>query len=430
MANEKILNTRIQLKYDSYAAWVENNPTLKPGEIAIAKLVSDVTIPTDEAKNAPVLFKVGPGKFNDLPWASALAADVHSWAKKSEDEFKTWVNTIVEHPAAPVIETGSANGTISVDGNDVEVKGLGSAAYTDSTAYATAEQGTKADNAAATIATYGDIVTHNAAEFAPANIDTGVHSVALASGTNNGTVKLTVDGNSTDNIAVTGLGDAAYVTVESLNATAKNYADAVLGTDADEAGAQTVHGANKLAAAAKARIDAFIDGTAEAESAIDTLVEIQQYMNSDTEAFTALSERVTNVENGTTATTAGDLTAALETEIKGYTVANAEQLGGHSPEHYATAASVTEITQENGTIDSKIAAYNTSKKFGDIITHNVAEFATSSQGERADSAVQDVTNVANNGLVMSKSADNKVSVDWDPNVVFVFNCGSSSTLVD
>ena len=36
------------------------------------------------------------------------------------------------------VTTGSTNGTIAVDGNDVAVKGLGSAAYTDSTAYAAA----------------------------------------------------------------------------------------------------------------------------------------------------------------------------------------------------------------------------------------------------------------------------------------------------
>ena len=48
----------------------------------------------------------------------------------------------------------------------------------------------------------------------------------------------------------------------------------------------------------------------------------------------------------------------------------------------------------------------------------------------AEAAVQDVTNVANNGLILSKSADNKVSVDWDSNVVFVFNCGSATELVD
>lgn len=82
MTNE--IFTRIQLKYDSYANWTSNNPTLLAGEVAIAKLVSDVTIPTDADKNAPVLFKVGPGAFNSLPWASALAADVYSWAKAKD----------------------------------------------------------------------------------------------------------------------------------------------------------------------------------------------------------------------------------------------------------------------------------------------------------------------------------------------------------
>lgn len=48
----------------------------------------------------------------------------------------------------------------------------------------------------------------------------------------------------------------------------------------------------------------------------------------------------------------------------------------------------------------------------------------------AEAAIQDVANVANNGLILSKSADNKVSVDWDSNVVFVFNCGSATELVD
>lgn len=46
------------------------------------------------------------------------------------------------------IATGSANGTISVKGSDVAVKGLASAAYTEASAYATAAQGAKADAAA------------------------------------------------------------------------------------------------------------------------------------------------------------------------------------------------------------------------------------------------------------------------------------------
>lgn len=71
-------------------------------------------------------------------------------------------------------------------------------------------------------------------------IDTGVHAVALAGGTNNGTLKLTVDGNDVDNIAVTGLQDAAYATVASLNATAKGYADAVEAKIPTELGVMSV----------------------------------------------------------------------------------------------------------------------------------------------------------------------------------------------
>lgn len=48
-------------------------------------------------------------------------------------------------PAAPVITEGATNGSISVNGTDVKVHGLGSAAFTDSGDYATAAQGTRAD---------------------------------------------------------------------------------------------------------------------------------------------------------------------------------------------------------------------------------------------------------------------------------------------
>lgn len=55
-----------------------------------------------------------------------------------------------------------------------------------------------------------------------------VGSVSLTSGTNNGTVKLTVDGTSYDNIAVTGLGSAAFTA-------STDYATAAQGTKADAA---------------------------------------------------------------------------------------------------------------------------------------------------------------------------------------------------
>lgn len=161
------IKTRISLKYDSLTNWQssvfngnDSSKYLKAGEVAIVTLAPNKeTNSTATANQHPLLFKVGTGahKFDDLPWASALAADVYDWAKKSESDFITWVNTIVNHPAAPDltpylvkddIAEGATNGTIAVRGEDVKVHGLGSAAYTDATAYATAAQGQKADAAA------------------------------------------------------------------------------------------------------------------------------------------------------------------------------------------------------------------------------------------------------------------------------------------
>lgn len=92
MANEKILNTRIQLKYDTLANWNASTFNLKKGEIAL------VEVPTVEGSTLqPIMFKVGVGdkKFSDLDWASAKAADVYGWAKKPQAEFETYVKGLV-----------------------------------------------------------------------------------------------------------------------------------------------------------------------------------------------------------------------------------------------------------------------------------------------------------------------------------------------
>jgi len=57
------------------------------------------------------------------------------------------------------VTEGTTDGTVNVDGTDVAVHGLGSAAYTASTAYATAAQGTKADNAETNIGTMTNLQT-------------------------------------------------------------------------------------------------------------------------------------------------------------------------------------------------------------------------------------------------------------------------------
>lgn len=76
----KVFQTRIQLKYDTYKNWSTNNPVLKAGEMAIATVAAG----EQEMTNLPnIVLKVGDGTshYNDLKFVSALAADVHEWAK-------------------------------------------------------------------------------------------------------------------------------------------------------------------------------------------------------------------------------------------------------------------------------------------------------------------------------------------------------------
>lgn len=113
----KIFNTRLQLKYDSYANWSAEDKQFKllAGEIAVVNVPAADAGAVDE--NAPgynkkpaILFKVGDNEhtFNDLPWASGLAADVYEWAKKEHAE------------ASDVTVKDTAGNFSTVESKDVE----------------------------------------------------------------------------------------------------------------------------------------------------------------------------------------------------------------------------------------------------------------------------------------------------------------------
>jgi hypothetical protein len=77
MAN--YLNTRIKLRYDELENWKSNNPTLLDGELAIVAIPTNSKDLQTEGTTPPqILFKVGPGAFNSLPYASGKAADVYA----------------------------------------------------------------------------------------------------------------------------------------------------------------------------------------------------------------------------------------------------------------------------------------------------------------------------------------------------------------
>lgn len=140
---DKILNTRILLKYDSYENWLSNNPTLKKGEVAIATIPSN----QDGVQNAPsVLIKVGDGEsdYKTLKFVSGLAADVYSWAKaekkptyeaKEITGISDYIADYVETEMGISVDTDTQYQIVKVDDYNYKLqsKGKGDSAWADVT---------------------------------------------------------------------------------------------------------------------------------------------------------------------------------------------------------------------------------------------------------------------------------------------------------
>ena len=87
MAQLTKLNTRIRLRYDELDNWLTEDPVLYKGEVAVVSVPAQQNAETGLQETPPaILFKVGDGEteFSELPWGSALAADVYAWAKAAQ----------------------------------------------------------------------------------------------------------------------------------------------------------------------------------------------------------------------------------------------------------------------------------------------------------------------------------------------------------
>ena len=257
------LNTRIQLKYDTYEKWTTNNPVLLAGEVAVTT-VQSAQAPVSQVP--AILFKVGDGtnNFNTLNWASAIAADVYPWAKASvkptyqaseieglEDYISgqiedtdtqyqiiasgtngiqlqsrpktggAWSNVGSPITITYTLTTGTTNGTVSFNGTEVAVKGLGSAAYTESSAYDAA--GTAAGVQTAVIGTSGDqssaITIYGTRKYAE-------EQAASAQSAATSAAKSYTDGQITQaKTDLIGTGDATSTTIKGAVAESKTYTD-------------------------------------------------------------------------------------------------------------------------------------------------------------------------------------------------------------
>lgn len=257
------LNTRIQLKYDTYVNWTTNNPVLLAGEIAVTT-VQSAQAPVSQVP--AILFKVGDGtnKFNALNWASAIAADVYPWAKASvkptyqaseiegleeyisgqiqdtdtqyqiiasgtngiqlQSRPKTggeWSNVGSPITITYTLAEGSANGTVAFNGVDVPVHGLGTAAYEASTAF----------DAAGSAAAVQTAVVGTSSDASTAITIYGTRKYAAEQATAAQTAATTAANSYTDGqitqakTDLIGTGDATSTTIKGAVAESKTYAD-------------------------------------------------------------------------------------------------------------------------------------------------------------------------------------------------------------
>ena len=363
--------------------------------------------------------------------------------------------------AVQEIATGSANGTISVDGSDVAVKGLGSAAYTESSAYATSAQGAKADTAVQTV----------------------------VEGTTNGTIA--VDG---EDVPVHGLGSAAYTessaydaagaatsAVSTHNTSGTAHSDiralitALQGQVGDLGNALHFVGAGPIADRPQsgAAGDVYV-ATDEGKEYVYTGTAWEEFGSGD--HITKAQADGWYDAKGTAAGLIANLDKEDSAVANQYVTAVSEQDGVITVERKRIAASeisglgslatknavaISEVTDLQDELDSKLESADISNLAtktelsqglagkqdtidgaqlnalnSGITAEKVATYdgyATNIAALEAkpglDATVSSVSAAANSGLKVTNGTTTPV-IDFDPAVVFIFDCGTATTNID
>lgn len=348
---EKILNTRIKLKYDSYANWTNETGAafvLKEGEVGICAIPSGSTAVNGELSRPQILLKVGDGTsaFSSLPWVSAKAADVYDWAKQVQ---------------LPVTKEGTGN-VVSSIAWDSATNGI---KFT-TTSVATSESfDTLNDNLQALTEKVNGMYTND-------QIDTAVADAKKA------------------------------------------------GTDATTA-LESYKTSNDAAVAQNTNAIATLNGNSSVDGSVDKKI------------ADAINTFATQVSNDGTVNTYKELIdyaathGAEFTELVGDVAQNTaaiETLNGNS----TTAGSVDKkIADAISPINGRVTQLETTTEgYGNIVTHNASEFATSAQGAKADTAIQTIT--ASTGLSVSSDGTSR-TVGFDDTTIFILNGGSSTEVI-
>lgn len=427
MATEQILNTRIQLKYDTLANWNASTFNLKKGEIAL------VEVPTVEgATLQPVMFKVGVGdkKFSELDWVSAKAADVYGWAKKSQAEFETYVKGLVD--------TVSLSNYYTKAEVDALLKAITDAASLLAGRVSTLENKYNIDkNLSVIVSELEDKI---------AGIDTGVTNVTGAnaiavSGDGTKVVSLVIDpsaGNVVLSQSTSGLKAEVDLSNHALKSEIrtdeeiKNIATTEIGRLIDVSGDDET----------LKNIGALVDYVE--NNAADIAELVTNVNTANTNASNAVSTANTAAGDAATAKTTAESAVEIANEAKSGAEGSAAAAKGYADNAYSSAneaglrcAGAEEAEQRARAILDEVSDVATGAQAianSAVSTANEANSAAQGAVETAnaakaaaDTAVQSVA--AGEGLKATREG-NAVTIGFDPDVVFVFNCGTATTLID
>ena len=260
----KVFQTRIQLKYDTYENWIAADPILKKGEMAIATIPEGNT--TSKLQNLPnVVLKIGDGanKYSILPFVSGLAADVYSWAKAATkpsyaaseitglqeaiEQYSDYdTNTQYRIVQAVNEEKVAIPGKYQLQSKELSGDWQN---VTDSLIDVT-----DAFGRIATLETTIEGLTGGAGSIA-SQIDAAIKKLNATISNRTSENVVNADGLDVTIVQENGALKSVTATIKEGTYDAAGAASAVLGKDTDAVGAATVHGANKAAAAAQAKAE-------------------------------------------------------------------------------------------------------------------------------------------------------------------------------
>lgn len=406
---DKILNARIRLKFDTLENWSSSSLKLYPGEVAFATIdaangqgANVTSAPTQPT----ILYKVGTGTegqestyktFNELPWGSAIAADVYSWAKAA---------------SLPIDTTGVPAGSY-VSG----LKWEGNKLVPVSTAFITDIAG---NGSSAIPATTAAVKSYVDGEVQKA-VSGGVEGLATEDYVDQAIDTLTKGAVKDAKDAADAAAALAGQKTTMAEVEAKGYiTEAALEPYAKQADLNTAN--NKITALESAdedfeeriaKMETFWDTTADSDEVVDTLKEIQEYIASDKTGAAAMLESIQkNTQAIGTETSAREALAGRVDTLEKAGYATKTEVETAKGEAVAAAKAAADAAY-----DTKGSAEQALEDAQEYVDGKLAELKT---------GVETVTATTGGGLKVDNADSANPKIAIDDTLTFVLDCGGAN----